>query len=120
MTEVVPEQIQQIVYDGFALCSKFNMNGKKSPAVISVASILAVGCIDGRIKLYDWTVRGLSRSFLAHSGPVDAVTWRFDQRVYASASRQERCVRLWGIHEDALVGDIRFDSPVCTVDYSCA
>lgn len=89
-----------------ALTAQFNRFG----------TLLAVGCNDGRIVVWDFLTRGIAKIIQAHVHPVCSLTWSRTGRKLVSASTDNN-VSLW----DLLTGDcdqrFRFPSPVLKVQF---
>jgi WD40 repeat protein len=61
---LLPEHIlYDIRDDGFARCASFNRR----------ATLLAAGCSDGRVVVYDFATRGIVKIFVGHVQPVTIV-----------------------------------------------
>ncbi|KAM9369381.1 retinoblastoma-binding protein 5 [Phaethornis superciliosus] len=79
-------------------------------------TLLAVGCNDGRIVIWDFLTRGIAKIISAHIHPVCSLCWSRDGHKLASAST-DNIVSQW----DVLSGDcdqrFRFPSPILKVQY---
>ena len=77
-------------------------------------TLLAVGCNDGRIVVWDFLTRGIAKIIQAHVHPVCSLSWSRSGRYIVSAST-DNTVSVW----DVLNGDcdqkFRFPSPVLKV-----
>ncbi|XP_033096367.1 retinoblastoma-binding protein 5-like [Anneissia japonica] len=77
-------------------------------------SLLAVGCNDGRIVIWDFLTRGICKIISAHIHPVCSLSWSRNGHKLLSAST-DNMVSIW----DVLSGDcdhrFRFPSPVLKV-----
>lgn len=54
-----PEVIEDCLEDGYACCCSPNRRG----------TLLAVGCLDGRVVIWDFDTRGIARVLKGHSHP---------------------------------------------------
>ncbi|CAG0912843.1 unnamed protein product [Notodromas monacha] len=99
-------------YDGsldcvtLALACAFNRRG----------SLLAVGCNDGRLIIWDFITRGIAKVIMAHSHPLCALSWsRTGHKLLTAATDNSVC--LW----DVLTGDCehryRFPCPVLKIQF---
>ncbi|XP_063304433.1 retinoblastoma-binding protein 5-like [Pelobates fuscus] len=79
-------------------------------------TLLAVGCNDGRIVIWDFLTRGIAKIISAHIHPVCSLCWSRDGHKLVSAST-DNMVSLW----DVLSGDcdqrFRFPSPILKVQF---
>lgn len=79
-------------------------------------TLLAVGCNDGRIVVWDFLTRGIAKIIQAHVHPVCSLSWSRSGRKVLSAST-DNTVSLW----DVLTGEcdrrFRFPSPVLKVQF---
>jgi len=79
-------------------------------------TLLAVGCNDGRIVIWDFLTRGITKILNAHVHPVCSLSWNRNGRKLLSAST-DNVVSVW----DVLTGDCdksyRFPSPVLKVQF---
>lgn len=79
-------------------------------------TLLAVGCNDGRIVVWDFLTRGIAKIIQAHVHPVCSLSWSRSGRYIVSAST-DNTVSVW----DVLNGDcdqkFRFPSPVLKVQF---
>eukprot|EP00794_Sanderia_malayensis_P010824 gene10824-11976_t len=89
-----------------ALTCDFNRTG----------SLLAVGCNDGRLVVWDFLTRGIAKVYSAHVHPVCSVSWSRNGKKLLSASTDWN-VALW----DVLSGDCehryRFPSAIHKVQF---
>ncbi|XP_078465693.1 retinoblastoma-binding protein 5 [Lampetra fluviatilis] len=89
-----------------ALTCAFNRRG----------TLLAVGCNDGRIVVWDFLTRGIAKIISAHIHPVCSLCWSRDGHKLVSAST-DNMVSLW----DVLSGDceqrFRFPVPILKVQF---
>ncbi|GAB6024240.1 Retinoblastoma-binding protein 5 [Chamberlinius hualienensis] len=77
-------------------------------------TLLAVGCNDGRIVIWDFMTRGIAKIISAHVHPVCSLSWSRNGKKLLSAST-DNCVAMW----DVLLGECeqryRFPSPVLKI-----
>lgn len=89
-----------------ALTCSFNKHG----------TLLAVGCNDGRIVIWDFLTRGIAKMISSHVHPICSISWSRNGHKLLSASTDNN-VCIW----DLLTGDCenkyRFPSPVLKVQY---
>uniref|UniRef100_UPI00358EF350 retinoblastoma-binding protein 5 isoform X1 n=1 Tax=Myxine glutinosa TaxID=7769 RepID=UPI00358EF350 len=89
-----------------ALTCSFNRRG----------TLLAVGCNDGRIVVWDFLTRGIAKIISAHIHPVCSLCWSRNGHKLVSAST-DNMVSLW----DVLTGDceqrFRFPVPILKVQF---
>ena len=99
-----PEVVETVLEDGFGTTCAFNRWG----------TLLAVGCHDGRIVIWDFDTRSPAKSLAGHTHPVTAVSWSFNGRKLASSSA-DRTVVLWDVLSGSVDIAITFDSVVWSV-----
>ena len=79
-------------------------------------TLLAVGCNDGRIVIWDFLTRGIAKIIQAHVHPVCSISWSRSGRLMVSAST-DNTVSIW----DVLTGEsdqrLRFPCPVLKVQF---
>ncbi|GIY82516.1 retinoblastoma-binding protein 5 homolog, partial [Caerostris extrusa] len=79
-------------------------------------TLLAVGCNDGRIVLWDFLTRGIAKIICAHIHPVCSLSWSRTGHKLLSAST-DNSVSMW----DVLTGECeyryRFQSPILKVQF---
>ena len=79
-------------------------------------TLLAVGCNDGRVVIWDFLTRGIAKIIQAHVHPVCSLSWsRSGQRMVSAST--DNTVSIW----DVLTGECdqryRFPSPVLKVQF---
>ena len=99
-------------YDGtldcvsVAITCSFNRRG----------TLLAVGCNDGRIVIWDFLTRGISKIISAHVHPVCSVSWSRNGYKLLSAS-SDWCVSVWDVLSGECDEKYRFPSVVIKVQF---
>lgn len=99
-------------YDGtldcvsVAITCSFNRRG----------TLLAVGCNDGRIVIWDFLTRGISKIISAHAHPVCSVSWSRNGFKLLSAS-SDWCVSVWDVLSGECDEKYRFPSAVTKVQF---
>ncbi|EDO43442.1 predicted protein, partial [Nematostella vectensis] len=99
-------------YDGsldsvsVALTAAFNRRG----------SLLAVGCNDGRVVLWDFLTRGIAKIISAHVHPVTSCHWSRNGRKLLSGSNDWN-VSVWDILTGECDQKYRFQSPISKVQF---
>lgn len=95
-------------YDGLlecsslAICCSFNRRG----------SLLAVGCNDGRIIIWDFLTRGVAKSILAHENyPICSIGWSRNGHKIITASL-DNTVAIWHVLSADCLVLLRFPSPI--------
>lgn len=100
-TEDLPEVIETYLEDGIAVTSAFNRHG----------SLLAVGCNDGRVVVWDFDTRGIARTLNGHIETVTSVCWSRNGRKLLSASVDWNVI-LWDVANSERIRVYKFDGPV--------
>eukprot|EP00039_Didymoeca_costata_P013244 m.198402 g.198402 ORF g.198402 m.198402 type:complete len:467 (-) comp15716_c0_seq24:3311-4711(-) len=88
-----PEIIEKSLEDGIAVTSAFNRRG----------SLLAVGCNDGRVVIWDFVTKSIAKQLLGHIETVASVSWSRNGRTLISASL-DCSVNVW----DVATGDQKY------------
>lgn len=62
----------------------------------AIGSLLAVGCNDGRVIIWDFDTRGVARILIGHVETISSVSWSRNGRRLLSASgvSKHACYRL--------------------------
>ncbi|KAF2897141.1 hypothetical protein ILUMI_09030 [Ignelater luminosus] len=79
-------------------------------------TLLAVGCNDGRIVIWDFLTRGIAKIVSAHVHPVCSVSWSRNGRKIASAST-DNTVCIWDVLTGECEQKFRFPCPVLKVQF---
>ncbi|XP_019624314.1 PREDICTED: retinoblastoma-binding protein 5 homolog [Branchiostoma belcheri] len=79
-------------------------------------TLLAVGCNDGRIVIWDFLTRGIAKIVNAHVHPVCSVSWSRDGYKLLSASTDNN-VTIWDVLTSDCEQRYRFPSPVLKVQF---
>ncbi|KAH1003895.1 hypothetical protein HUJ04_003735 [Dendroctonus ponderosae] len=89
-----------------ALTCAFNKRG----------TLLAVGCNDGRIVVWDFLTRGIAKIISAHVHPVCSISWSRNSYKLASAST-DNTVCIWDVLTGECEQKYRFPCPVLKVQF---
>lgn len=79
-------------------------------------TLLAVGCNDGRVVIWDFLTRGISKIISAHVHPVASLNWSRDGRSLLTAST-DNTVCVWDVLSGDCVQRWRFPSPILKVQF---
>ncbi|EDW44197.1 GM22228 [Drosophila sechellia] len=79
-------------------------------------TLLAVGCNDGRIVIWDFLTRGIAKIISAHVHPVCSLSWTRNGHKLLSASTDNN-VCIWDVLTGELEHKYRFPSPVLKVQF---
>jgi COMPASS component SWD1 len=79
-------------------------------------TLLAVGCNDGRIVIWDFLTRGIAKVISAHVHPVCSISWSRSGYKIASAST-DNTVCIWDILSGECEQKYRFPCPVLKVQF---
>nr|CAH8852812.1 unnamed protein product [Trichobilharzia regenti] len=82
-----------------------------------IGSLLAIGCNDGRIEIWDHVTRRISKILVAHSHPVCSLSWSRDSRKLLSAST-DNTVSIWDVLSSACEQTFQFPCPVMKVQFN--
>eukprot|EP00040_Diaphanoeca_grandis_P013345 m.67428 g.67428 ORF g.67428 m.67428 type:complete len:470 (+) comp23809_c0_seq2:144-1553(+) len=93
--------IEDFLEDGIACTSAFNRKG----------SLLAVGCNDGRVLVWDFDTKGVARHFSGHVQTVSSVSWSRNGRKLVSASTDWHCI-VWDVVSSERIASYKFDGVV--------
>ncbi|XP_041470572.1 retinoblastoma-binding protein 5-like [Lytechinus variegatus] len=89
-----------------ALTCAFNKRG----------TLLAVGCNDGRVVIWDFLTRGIAKIISAHVHPVCSLSWSRNGHKLLSAST-DNMVSVWDVSTGDCEQRHRFPSPVLRVQF---
>ncbi|GFS82950.1 retinoblastoma-binding protein 5 homolog [Nephila pilipes] len=79
-------------------------------------TLLAVGCNDGRIVLWDFLTRGIAKIICAHIHPVCSLSWSRTGHKLLSAST-DNTVSMWDVLSGECEYRYRFQSPILKVQF---
>ncbi|VDP05332.1 unnamed protein product [Soboliphyme baturini] len=79
-------------------------------------SLLAVGCNDGRVLIFDFITRGIVKAIAAHVQPVCSLSWSRDGYKLLTAST-DNTVAIWNVLTGECDRRFRFASPVLSVQF---
>ncbi|KAK5640561.1 hypothetical protein RI129_011372 [Pyrocoelia pectoralis] len=79
-------------------------------------TLLAVGCNDGRIVIWDFLTRGIAKIISAHVHPVCSVSWCRNGHKIATAST-DNTVCVWDVLNGECDQKFRFPCPVLKVQF---
>ncbi|KAI5750753.1 hypothetical protein M8J77_001001 [Diaphorina citri] len=79
-------------------------------------TLLAVGCNDGRIVLWDFLTRGIAKIISAHMHPVCSISWSRNGYKIISASTDNN-VCIWDVLTGECEQKYRFPSPILKVQF---
>jgi len=79
-------------------------------------TLLAVGCNDGRIVVWDFLTRGITRIISAHVHPVCSLCWSRSGHHILSAST-DNTVAIWEVLSGECTQRYRFPSPIIKVQF---
>lgn len=80
-------------------------------------TLLAVGCNDGRIVVWDFLTRGIAKVYNAHVHPVCSLSWMRNGRKLLSAAT-DNLVCIWDVLSGECLHTYRFPSPIMRVQFS--
>ncbi|XP_013142414.1 PREDICTED: retinoblastoma-binding protein 5 homolog [Papilio polytes] len=79
-------------------------------------TLLAVGCNDGRIFIWDFLTRGIAKSISAHVYPVCSLSWSRNCKKLLSASTDHN-VCIWDVLSGECEQRYRFPTPIVRVQF---
>lgn len=105
----VPEEFDGVLdCASLAICCSFNRKG----------SLLAVGCNDGRVVIWDFLTRGIAKSIISHTNhPVCSVSWSRDGHKLVSASL-DNSIAIWHVLTGDCLMRLRFPSPILKTQFN--
>lgn len=80
-------------------------------------TLLAVGCNDGRIVIWDFLTRGICKIITAHVHPVSSLSWSRSGRYLVSSSNDNN-VSIWDVATGENVYRWRFSCPILKVQFN--
>nr|CAB3265456.1 retinoblastoma-binding protein 5-like [Phallusia mammillata] len=80
-------------------------------------TLLAVGCNDGRIVVWDFLTRGIAKVYNAHAHPVCSLSWSRTGRQLVSAST-DNLVCIWDVLSGECLHTYRFPTPIMKVQFA--
>ncbi|XP_055904699.1 retinoblastoma-binding protein 5 homolog [Eupeodes corollae] len=79
-------------------------------------TLLAVGCNDGRIVIWDFLTRGIAKIISAHVHPVCSLSWtRSGQKLLSASTDNNVCI--WDVLTGECEQKYRFPSPILKVQF---
>lgn len=105
----VPEEFDgQLDCGSLALCCSFNRSG----------SLLAVGCNDGRVVVWDFLTRCVAKNITAHAGhPVTSISWSRAGYKIASASL-DNSMAIWEVETGECKIRWIFKAPLMKIQFN--
>lgn len=79
-------------------------------------TLLAVGCNDGRIVVWDFLTRGIAKVYNAHVHPVCSLNWSRNGRKLLSAAT-DNLVCIWDVLSGECLHMYRFPAPILNVQF---
>ncbi|XP_026462060.1 retinoblastoma-binding protein 5 homolog [Ctenocephalides felis] len=79
-------------------------------------TLLAVGCNDGRIVIWDFLTRGIAKVISAHVHPICSLSWSRSGRKLLSASTDNN-VCVWDVLSGDCIQKYRFPCPIMRVQF---
>ncbi|XP_013398512.1 retinoblastoma-binding protein 5 homolog [Lingula anatina] len=113
------------MYEHLALSLYFGCDFDGALDCISIAitcsfnkrgTLLAVGCNDGRIVIWDFLTRGIAKVITAHVHPVCSLSWNRNGHKLLSASTDNN-VSIWDVTTGECEKSYRFPSPILKVQF---
>ncbi|KAL5112621.1 hypothetical protein TcWFU_007952 [Taenia crassiceps] len=108
--------------DGHLERIKKDESGGCAPFVVTIqfnrpGSLVAVGCNDGRIEIWDFVTRRIAKIIVAHSHPVCSISWSRNSRQLLSAST-DNTVSIWNVVTGECERIFTFPCPVMKVQFN--
>lgn len=105
----VPEEFDGVLdCASLAICCSFNRKG----------SLLAVGCNDGRIFIWDFLTRCVAKIITAHTGhPVCSISWSRNGHKLTSASL-DNTIAIWKVLTGECLIRFRMPSPILKTQFN--
>lgn len=101
-----PSTRYSTIEEGFSISCKFNRWG----------TLLAVGCRDGRIIIWDAETYSIAQVFTGHTQPVTSLSWSKCGRMLASSS-VDRTVIVWDVGMGVPMITEFFDTPAWNAEF---
>lgn len=79
-------------------------------------TLLAVGCNDGNIEIFDFLTRMVAKSYLGHVHPVTSLSWSRDGYKLLSTSTDNN-VCLWDVLSGECEQRYHFSSPILRAQF---
>ncbi|XP_062588225.1 retinoblastoma-binding protein 5 homolog, partial [Saccostrea cucullata] len=79
-------------------------------------TLLAVGCNDGRIVIWDFLTRGIAKIISAHVHPVCSLSWSRNGKKLLSAAT-DNTASIWDVVSAECDKTFRFPSPILKVQF---
>lgn len=101
--EDVPEEFDGVLdCASLAICCSFNRRG----------SLMAVGCNDGKIVIWDFLTRGIAKYIAAHDKhPICSISWSRDGHRLVSCSL-DNTIAIWHVLSSVCLMRCKFPSPI--------
>lgn len=80
-------------------------------------SILAVGCTDGRVFIWDFLTRGIAKIISAHVSQVTSLSWSRNGKLLATSS-VDGYVYIWDVLKSVAIIKWNFNTAVNSVQFS--
>ncbi|BHF61587.1 Retinoblastoma-binding protein 5 [Sparganum proliferum] len=80
-------------------------------------SLIAIGCNDGRVEIWDFITRRIAKILVAHSHPVCSLSWSRNSRQLLSAST-DNSVSVWNVITGECEKTFTFPCPVMKVQFN--
>ncbi|XP_065343870.1 retinoblastoma-binding protein 5 homolog [Cloeon dipterum] len=80
-------------------------------------TLLAVGCNDGRLVIWDFLTRGIAKIISAHVHPVCSMSWSRDGKKLLSASTDNN-ICIWDVLSGECEKKFKFPSPILKVQFN--
>eukprot|EP00727_Mastigamoeba_balamuthi_P007504 m51a1_g3374 hypothetical protein (498) ;mRNA; f:467874-469491 len=102
----IPESVDIVLDEGIATCCRFNRWG----------TLLATGCHDGRVVVWDFDTLVAAQVLLGHAHPITSLSWSRSGKKLASACT-DHTVCVWDVLSGSVDARVRFESPVWSVQF---
>lgn len=101
-------------YDGFVDCQSIAI----CCAYNRIGTLLAVGCNDGRIVIFDYLTRREAKNITAHANyPVSSVSWSRNSRKLVSGSH-DNSIAVWHVESGECIVRWTFIAPIVKVQFN--